>query len=302
MKVNSYKKIAGGIALALMLASLAVLPAIPVAAHVPGSEPPPEFELEPIVISDGGMEIEITIDDVGSYHNECEKEFKTQMLRKQGKAESEIARIIEEEFGGADGLCPCSSFAFRAASLGISQVWGNEIPERSDIKVISHRPTTGATQCLQYITGTGAKVPNVTNKGELHLILPDGTEAIDLSTPSLMNLKKQPLGMESWNLIIIRKTTGDEFEIQVREDIFPKGFNELRTKKMQGTATPDEEGLFMSQWAEVRNAFLTQPDWVLFKGIEEPEEPSPTAAISFSSALIAAIIVGFIYSARGRRR
>jgi len=304
MKVNSYKKIAGGIALAVMLAFLAALPAIPVAAHAPGAEPSPEFKLEPIVISDGGMEIEITIEDVGSYHNECEKEFKTQMLRKQGKTEAEIASIIEEEFGGADGLCPCSSFAFRAASLGISQVWGDEIPERGDIEVISHRPTTGATQCLQYITGTGAKVPNVTNKGELHLILPDGTEAADLSTANLMKLKKQSLGMDSWNLIIVRKSTGEKFEVQVREDVLPEGFNELRTKKMQGTATPDEEDLFMSQWAEVRNAFLTQPDWELFEGIEEPEEPLPIVAIVFSSALIVAIIAGFFYSysARGKTR
>jgi hypothetical protein len=141
MKVASYRKITAGIALALMLlASMTVLPSFPVEAHMPGSEPSPEFELEPIIISDGGRQIEITIEAVGSYHNECEKEFKTQMLRKQGKAEAEIAEIIEEEFARADGLCPCSSFAFRASSLGISQVWGNEIPERGDIKVISHRP------------------------------------------------------------------------------------------------------------------------------------------------------------------
>ena len=66
MKVNSYKKIVGGIALALMLlASLTVLPAVPVEAHMPGANPPPEFELEPIVISDGGMQIEITIEGCG---------------------------------------------------------------------------------------------------------------------------------------------------------------------------------------------------------------------------------------------
>ncbi|RLC60366.1 MAG: hypothetical protein DRI01_10275 [Chloroflexi bacterium] len=305
MKLSGYKRILSNIAvvMVLLLATVMALPlAAPVEAHMPGAEPAPEFELEPIVISDGGRQIQITIEDVGSYHNECEKEFKTQMLRKQGKTEAEIARIIEEEFGGADGLCPCSSFAFRAASLGISQVWGDEIPERGDIKVISHRPTIGATQCLQYITGTGPKVPNVTNKGELHLILPDGTEAIDLSTANLMKLKKQPLGMESWNLIIIRKSTGEEFEVQARGNVFPQDFNELRTKKMQKTATPEEEALFGSQWAGVRDAFLTQPDWVLFEGIEEPEEPLPTAAIAFSSVLIVAIIVGFIYSARGRRR
>jgi hypothetical protein len=303
MKVNIYRKTAGGIALALMLlASLTVLPAVPVEAHMPGAESPPEFELEPIVISDGGMEIEITIEDVGNYHNETMKEFKTQTLRKQGKTEEEIARIIEEEFAGATGICPCSSCAFRAASLGISQVWGDEIPERSDIKIISARPTPGATQCLQYITGTGPKVPNVTDKGELQMILANGTEVEDLSVPSLKKHAKN-MGIETWNFIIIRKSTGEQFEVQAVEDIFPEGFSELRDKvKVEGTASPAEIDEFRSMWEEVRDAFLTQPDWELFEGLEEPEEPLPTAAIVFSSALIVAITVGFIYSARGRRR
>jgi hypothetical protein len=55
-------------------------------------------------------------------------------------------------------------------------------------------------------------------------------------------------------------------------------------------------------WEEVRNAFITQPDWELFEGVEEPEEPLPTVAIAFSGVLIVAVIVGFVYSARGRRR
>jgi hypothetical protein len=303
MKVNSYKKIVGGIALALMLlASLPVLPAAPVAAHMPGADPPPEFELEPIVISDGGVEIEITIEDVGNYHNECMEEFKTQILKEEGKTDEEIAEIIEQEFAGATGICPCSSCAFRAADLGISQLWGDEIPERSDIKIITHRPTPGATQCLQYITGTGTKVPNVTSEGELQMVLADGTEVADLSVPSLKKHAKN-MGIETWSFIIIRKSTGEQFEVQAVENLFPEDFSELRDRvKVAGTATPAEIDEFRVMWEEVRDAFLTQPDWVLFEGIEEPEEPLPTAAIAFSSVLIVLVIVGFVYSARGRRR
>ncbi len=171
--IKNRKGIIGIAALTLVLVASLVIPltATPVEAHMPGAEPPPEFEMEPIVITDGGVEIEITIDDVGEYHNECMQEFKTKMLKKKGKTDEEIAKIIENKFAGTSGICPCSSCAFRAALLGISQVWGDEIPERSDIKIITRRPTPGATQCLQYITGTGLNVPNVTSKGELQMIL-----------------------------------------------------------------------------------------------------------------------------------
>jgi hypothetical protein len=287
----------------LMLAAVVMLPlASPVEAHMPGANPPPEFELEPIVISDGGIEIEITIEDVGNYHNETMKEFKTKMLKEKGKTEEEVAKTIEKEFAGATGICPCSSCAFRAASLGISRVWGDEIPERSDIKIISARPSPGAIQCLQYITGTGPKVPNVTNKGELHLILPDGTQVIDLSPPSLNKNMKKAMTIENWNFIIIRKSTGEQFEVQAVEDIFPEGFGELRAKvKVEGTATPAETAEFRAMWEEVRDAFLTQPDWELFEGVEEPEEPVPVGAIVFSGALVVFVVTGFIYSARGKR-
>lgn len=288
----------------VLLALVMMLPlAAPVEAHMPGAEPPPEFELEPIVISDGGMEIQITIEDMGNYHNECMKEFKTKMLKKKGKTDEEVAKVIEKEFAGVTGICPCSSCAFRAALLGIAEVWGDEIPERSDIKIISARPSPGATQCLQYITGTGPKVPNVANKGELHLILPDGTEVTDLSPASLNKNMKKAMTIENWNFIIIRKSTGEQFEVQAVKNIFPGGFGALRLKvKVEGTATLEEIDEFRAMWEEVRDAFLTQPDWVLFEGIEEPEEPLPTAAIAFTGALIVAVIVGFVYSARGRRR
>jgi len=203
------------------------------------------------------------------------KEFKTKMLKEKGKTDEEIAKVIEKEFAGVTGICPCSSGAFRAALLGIAEVWGDEIPERSDIKIISARPSPGATQCLQYITGTGPKVPDVTNKGELHLILPDGTEVTDLSPPSLNKNMKKAMTIENWNFIIIRKSTGEQFEVQAVEDIFPEGpedFGALRLKvKVEGTATPAETDEFRAKWEEVRDAFLTQPDWELFEGISEPQ-------------------------------
>ena len=298
--IKNRKGIIGIAALTLALVASLVMPltATPVEAHMPGAEPPPEFELEPIVISDGGVEIEVAIEDVGNYHNECMKELKTKMLKKKGKTDEEIAKIIEEEFAGVTGTCPCTSFAFRAALLGIAEVWADEIPERSDIKIITRRPTPGATQCLQYITGTGPKVPGVTNKGELEMILADGTEVTDLSVPSLKEHMKG-MGIETWNITIMRKSTGEQFEIQAVEDIFPQGFEELRKKvKMEGTATQEEIDEFRTIWEEVRDAFLTLPDWELFEGISEP---FPVGGVIFLGVLVIGLITGISLS-RGRKR
>jgi len=54
------------------------------------------------------------------------------------------------------------------------------------------------------------------------------------------------------------------------------------------------------QWEAVRDAFLTQPDWELFEGIEEPEEEEPDVvggAIFFSILVIGLIsLLGLVYS------
>ena len=54
------------------------------------------------------------------------------------------------------------------------------------------------------------------------------------------------------------------------------------------------------QWEAVRDAFLTQPDWELFEGVEEPEEAEPDVvggAIFFSILVIALIsLLALVYS------
>jgi hypothetical protein len=293
----------GALTLALVASLLVPLVATPAQAHMPGSKPPPEFELEPIVITDGGVEIEITVADIGDYHHTRMKEIKTKMLKQKGKTDEEIARVIEKEFGdvsGAEAICSCASGAYRVAKLGISQVWGDEIPERSDIKIISRIPTMGSMQCFQYITGTGPKIPNVTNKGEFHMILLDGTEITDFS---IKNVKPRSIDMDAsyWNCIIIRKSTGEQFEVQVKDDALPEGFYELRKKVKFGipaVATGEEVDEFIVKYEEVRDGFLTLPDWELFDGIEEP---FPVGGAIFLGVLVIGLITG-VSLGRGKKR
>ena len=140
------------------------------------------------------------------------------------------------------------------------------------------------------------------SKGELQMILPDGTEVTDLS---VKNLKKYMVDMNlsNWNIVIIRKSTGDEFEVQVKEGVIPEGFFELRKKvKVEKTATPEEIEEFRTQWEAVRDAFLTQPDWELFEGVEEPEgeEPDVVGGAIFFSILVIGLGLLLVLSLRVR--
>jgi len=294
------------VAIVLFSSFIASTIPLPVEAHMPGAKPPPEFELESIVIDDGGTIIEITIDDVGNYHNERAKDMKRQMLKKQHPnwTDEEINNKIEEEFAGADGKCPCTSCAFRAVLLGISMVWGDEIPKRDDIKIISNLSTPGSCQCFQYITGTGPKIePAPKTKGEFHIILPNGTE---ITNKSIKNVKKNGINTDIDNrkFNISRKSTGEYFVVDVKDDVFPDDFFKLRKKVKFGkpeAATEEEVDRFRSEWEEVRNAFLTKPDWELFEGIEEPKE-DVTSGIIFLSILGICAVAGVVWYVKRKRQ
>lgn len=55
---------------------------------------------------------------------------------------------------------------------------------------------------------------------------------------------------------------------------------------------------FRAMWEEVRDAFLTQPDWELFEGISEP---FPVGGAIFLGILVTGLITG-VSLTRGRKR
>ncbi len=285
------------LAMALLLSLVIPLAAIPVQAHMPGAAPPPEdVELDSIVISDGEGEIEITIDDVGEYHNDCMKAIKRAKYESDGKSEEWIESKIAEEFEGVTGACPCTTCAFRATLLGIGELWGDEIPQRSDLRIISRLPTPGSTQCFQYITGDDSykdpnalEVPDVTNPGKFQLILPDGNEIADWSVKALKPLSMD-MDIDNWSFIIVRESTGEKFELHVAEDVFPDSdpdaFFELRGIVKFGEPTDEETEEFTGMWEEVRDKFLTEDNWKLF---DEVGQPFPAGGVLFG-----VIVVGFV--------
>ncbi|RLE49487.1 MAG: hypothetical protein DRJ31_04765 [Candidatus Methanomethylicota archaeon] len=260
------------IALMFLLALSAA--AVSVDAHVPDTRPPPKFELKPIVVSDAGTEVEITIYDVANYH---------------------ASRVNKKP-----QICVCLACAFRATQLGISKIWGEEIPARDDLIIISRLPTPGSRDCFQYVTGTGPNIETKT-KGEFKIVLPDGTEVTDMSNKNLKKLSKD-ITLDNFKFTICRKSTGECFEVVVKEGVFPEDFFELRKKVKFGVpeeATSEEIALFKSKWADVRDKFLTLPDWELFEGVEAPFPVG--GAMLFSALVVGLALLTGVLALTGRK-
>ena len=246
------------VSLILLAVSTAV---ISVDAHMPGAKPLPKYDLAPISIYDGDTLVEISVEDVREYHGD---------------------------------ICVCGACAFRATQLGISEIWGDERPARDDIRIISRLPTPGSRDCFRYITGTGPGIETKT-KGEYKIILPDGTEVTDMSKPNLKKISKGN-SRDNFRFDICRKSTGDCYEVAVKEGVFPDDFFVLREKvkfSVPAEATAAEKKTFKSKWADTRDKFLLQPDQELFEGVKKPapKEPGFEAVFAIAGILAVAYLV-----------
>lgn len=217
-------------------------------AHMPGAAPMPEVDLGPIVVSDGGVPVEITIDDVAVYHGEME--------------------------GKEPDACICCACMYRVLLSGISELWGDEIPERSDIGVQSRLVSNGALHTAWLVTGTGPGM-DPASAGQLTLVDPSGSILTDYSKEARMKIAKNRC-FEDYEFVITRFSTGKSVTLTVRDDIFPDSFLELRKAvKVDQTATEAETAEFLAQWESLRDDLLQKPDYELFNEIEPPEEEEP---------------------------
>lgn len=260
--------------MALLITSL-VKPEV-AEAHNPGAAPPPEIDILPISVYDKDKLVEITLDDVTDYHG-----------KRTGKESSK---------------CPCTVWAFRASQIAIEKLWGDTIPQREDIKIISSVPSGGSMHCFELITANVPKSSDGTLKGEFSIVLPDGSKVEDLSNKNINNLSVNN-SEENYTITVIKNSTNESIVLPVKEGVFPEKYFELRKKvhfNKPEAPTNEENEEFIKKWAEVRDKFLTLGAWELFEGIDEPREPFPVVAGSFTIALIVLLGAGYIYALRVR--
>jgi len=217
-------------------------------AHMPGADPAPEADLGPIVVLDNGVPVEIGIDDVAEYHGRLE--------------------------GEEPHACICCVCMYRVLLAGINEVWGDEIPERSDIGVQSRLVSDGALHAAWYVTGTGPGT-GAGSAGRLTLVAPNGSALADYSKQVRMAIAKNRC-LDDYRFEVTRLSTGESVTLTLREDLFPEGFFELRRAvNVDKTATEAESAEFLEKWSSLRADILQKPDYELFNEIEPPEEEEP---------------------------
>ena len=200
--------------------------------------------------------------------------------------EGNLLEISIDELAEIEGnLCVCVATSFRVIHTAIDQLYGDdEIPTQGELTAVYRHPGEGHKNSFN------------------HILTPDYAIYEKTGNPQKMTI-------DNWVYTFTRVDTGEIFETRVREGIIADGFFDLRYKVNgykkgwhEDAPTEEEKAAFAAKWTETRDNFLTMQSWELYSGVEEPEEPAPVGGIIFSSALVLAIGVGFIYSSRYKRR
>jgi hypothetical protein len=182
-------------------------------------------------------------------------------------------------------LCMCVAGGFRVTQAAIAVLYEDgEIPVQGDLTLVYHHPGKGHQLVFESV------------------LTPECVGYEKLGNPQQMTL-------DHWVYTFTRLDTGEVFETQILEGVIAPDFFEFRYA-VNGFAkgwhedepTQEQKTLFAAAYTESLNNFLSLPLWELYSGVEEPEEPAPVGAIIFSGALMALIVIGFSYSARGKRR
>ncbi|NMB77754.1 MAG: hypothetical protein GYA23_01510 [Methanomicrobiales archaeon] len=196
------------------------------------ASPGPANPLAAIIVSDNGVQAKISIGDVTAYHAKMEAEEDGTMVP------------------GQPEIDPCCAWMYRSLSAGIRALWGDEIPQRSDISVASYLPSCGALHTGWYVTGTGPGMDSAT-ADRFILLRPDGTELTDTSHAARSIIAKNR-NADSYRIVLTRISTGESVTVALKEEAFPDRFFALFTKVKNDPAVTKEE---VAEFNTVKNAF-----------------------------------------------
>jgi hypothetical protein len=131
-------------------------------------------------------------------------------------------------------VCPGATIAYRGVQYGIRLLYGNEIPDRNDLVVVSRTPAAGVKDFLDFFM-----------KGD---------------KPSMRTLPPPGMQMSRDGFIftVMRRSTCEAVELPLNHAFFPPEFFSLRKKNQENTITEDERGRFHACMKNiVRASFLT---------------------------------------------
>ena len=211
-------------------------------------------------------------------------EFVLEPIRIYSQGGDLLEYSIEDLGEMKGGVCMCLSGGFRAIQAAISALYGeDELPVQGELTVLYHHPGSGHK--LVFETVLTAECVVYEKAGN-----------------------PQRMTMKHWAYTFTRTDTGEVFETQLKGGVIPDGFFDLRYEVNGYTngwhdekPTEEEYNGFSAAYTDAMNNILTFPLWELYEGIEEPEEETPAGVIVFGFALLLSIVIGFIYSSKGKR-
>lgn len=212
------------------------------------------------------------------------EEFVLDPIRIYSQSGDLLEYSIEDLGEMQGGICMCLSGGFRATQAAISALYGeDELPVQGELTVLYHHPGSGHK--LAFETVLTAECVVYEKSGN-----------------------PQRMTLEHWAYTFTRTDTGEVFETQVKNGVIPDDFFDLRYEVNGYTngwhdeePTEEEYTGFTTAYADAMNNLLTLPLWEIYVGIEESEEGTPVGVIIFGFTLLALIVIGFIYSSKGKR-
>jgi hypothetical protein len=135
----------------------------------------------------------------------------------------ECWKYVEGAAPGGAAVADVSVAAiYKAMSVAVDELWGGKPPRRNDIRIISNLPTVGAEHASRCIVG----IP----EGEVPSEWKSDSPGEFVGTPS----EVKDLGLEDFEITIIRESTGEEYTWKPNADIFPKGYFEYWSEEVRG--------------------------------------------------------------------
>lgn len=210
-------------------------------AHPHDDGDAPDVNLPPIVLAEDGRMVSITLDDMALYFAELE-----------GRDNPHIG-------------C-CMVVTYRAFAAGISEIWGDGIPERSDIEYTSALVSRGSVRSAKYLTGNFEDM-NPAYRGKAWFTGADGSL---ISDPKQNDLQwgSRERTIDSYRFTMTRISTGESVTLTFADHVFPEGYFDTRRKvEVEETASPEEILRFAEEYALVGERYRERSDAWLFNEI-----------------------------------
>jgi len=150
------------------------------------------------------------------------------------------AITLQQAFAFHGHTCPAMTTAYRALQHGIQALYGDTVPSRQDLLVISLTPAGGAKDLLDLLM----KGNDVNSK--------------TWAPPGMVN------DLDGFKIMIIKKSSSEAVDVKINPANFPADYFQLKEKARNNTITTEEKGRLNNYLKKILIGSATTPADLLF--------------------------------------